>query len=126
MRRRRRWRSYLELAQQQKAGESVDRLPVAAKSLNAGEHYAAAAALRARLALEGDAETGVTGPGDGSTVFDQTLSEGVKSYQSRHGLTADGKLTAATVTSLNVPMSDRVHAVGELARALALAAGSVP
>jgi murein L,D-transpeptidase YcbB/YkuD len=41
-------------------------------------------------------------------VFTRKLSEAVKKYQHRHGLTEDGKLTAQTVASLNVPLSQRV------------------
>lgn len=96
---------YLKLDQQQKAAGPVQELPAPTKALNTGEHYPAAAALRERLALEGDMEASA---GDNATSFDQTLSDGVKSYQSRHGLTADGKLTAATVKSLNVPLANRV------------------
>jgi murein L,D-transpeptidase YcbB/YkuD len=36
------------------------------------------------------------------------LSAAVKSYQHRHGFTEDGKLTPQTITSLNIPMTDRV------------------
>jgi murein L,D-transpeptidase YcbB/YkuD len=43
-----------------------------------------------------------------STAYTQELAEGVSHFQARHGLTADGKLTPATITELNVPLSDRV------------------
>jgi murein L,D-transpeptidase YcbB/YkuD len=36
------------------------------------------------------------------------LSEAVKSYQHRHGIAEDGRLTPQTIKSLNVPMTDRV------------------
>jgi murein L,D-transpeptidase YcbB/YkuD len=98
---------YLKLAQQQKAAGDAVELPSPGTTLNVGQHYPAVAALRARLALEGDLPAG-GGGADTSTSFDQAFSDGVKSYQERHGLTADGKLSAATVKSLNVPMSDRV------------------
>ncbi len=44
-----------------------------------------------------------------STVYTAELSDGVKHYQDRHGIVADGKLTPATIASLNVPLSDRVQ-----------------
>ncbi len=44
-----------------------------------------------------------------STVYTADLSDAVKHYQSRYALTADGKLTAATVAALNVPLSARVQ-----------------
>ncbi len=99
---------YLKLDQQQRSGGPVQELPTVTKALSAGGRYPAAAALRARLALEGDADGGGANPGEGSPIFDPALSDGVKSYQERHGLTPDGKLTAATIKSLNVPMTDRV------------------
>ncbi len=42
-------------------------------------------------------------------VFTKQLSEAVKNYQHRHGLTEDGKLTTQTIASLNVPLADRVQ-----------------
>ena len=100
---------YLKLDQQQRAAGAVTELPTVTKALNMGEHYPAAGALRTRLALEGNVESGGSDAGDGATVFDQALSDGVKSYQQRHGLLDDGKLTAATIKSLNVPMTTRVQ-----------------
>ncbi len=41
-------------------------------------------------------------------VYSAELVEGVKSYQHRHGLPEDGKLTPQTVASLNVPLTERV------------------
>jgi len=104
---------YLRLDQQQKAAGPLQELPTVTKALSVGERYPGAAALRSRLALEGDTGSETAGDaGTGASVsptsFDATLSEGVKSYQQRHGLSADGKLTAGTVKSLNVPMSERV------------------
>ena len=45
----------------------------------------------------------------GSTAYTASLSAGVKSFQSRHGLTPDGKLTPQTMAALNVPLSARVQ-----------------
>jgi murein L,D-transpeptidase YcbB/YkuD len=42
-------------------------------------------------------------------VFTKHLSDAVKKYQHRHGLTEDGKLTPQTIASLNVPISERVQ-----------------
>ena len=44
-----------------------------------------------------------------STVYSAELSDGVKHFQERHGLTVDGKLTPQTVVALNVPLTDRVR-----------------
>jgi murein L,D-transpeptidase YcbB/YkuD len=42
-------------------------------------------------------------------LYTRQLSEAVKNYQHRHGLTEDGKLTEQTIASLNVPISERVQ-----------------
>ncbi len=41
-------------------------------------------------------------------VYTRALANAVKSYQHRHGLAEDGKLTPETIASLNVPLTDRV------------------
>ncbi len=54
-------------------------------------------------------KTSPTAARPGSTSYTAELSGGVKSFQSRHGLTPDGKLTPQTVAALNVPLSARVQ-----------------
>jgi len=97
--------------QQQQAAGPLQELPTVTKALSVGERYPGAAALRSRLALEGDTggESSADAASFSPTSFDATLSEGVKTYQQRHGLSADGKLTAGTIKSLNVAMSLRVE-----------------
>ncbi len=99
---------YLKLDQGQRAAGPVQQLPTVTKAINVGERYPDVPTLRSRLALEGDLAEGASAGTEASNVFDPALSEAVKAYQERHGLTTDGKLTAATIKSLNVPMSDRV------------------
>jgi murein L,D-transpeptidase YcbB/YkuD len=41
-------------------------------------------------------------------VYTAALANAVKSYQHRHGLSEDGRLTQDTVKSLNVPLNERV------------------
>jgi L,D-transpeptidase YcbB len=98
---------YLDLAKQQEQ-EGAEPLPTVTKTMSAGDSYPAVGALLARLQLEGDAADDATPSSATSTVFNSTLSAAVKSYQHRHGITEDGKLTAQTIKSLNVPMTDRV------------------
>jgi murein L,D-transpeptidase YcbB/YkuD len=95
---------YLDLAKQQQAAPT-DPLPTVEKSLSPGQPYSAAAALWQRLELEGDTPADAEAP---NVTYTKSLSEAVKAYQERHGLTADGKLTASTIKSINVPLSDRV------------------
>jgi L,D-transpeptidase YcbB len=47
-------------------------------------------------------------PPDLPPVYTAELSSAVKSYQHRHGLTEEGKLTPDTIKNLNVPLTERV------------------
>ena len=95
---------YLELAKQQQQ-VNAQPLPMVEKALAPGQPYAAAAQLWQRLQLEGDAPAEGEAP---TTTFTKAASDAVKSYQHRHGLAEDGKLTPATLKNINVPLSDRV------------------
>jgi len=95
---------YLDLAKQQEQAQA-DPLPMVTKPVSVGEPYPAAVDLLSRLELEGDADPDVAAT---STIYNSALSDAVKSYQHRHGLTEDGKLTPQTIKSLNVPMTARV------------------
>ena len=94
---------YLDLAKQENASPHED-LPDVAKPVTVGGSYPALAQLKQRLQVEGDLSSDTA-----ATSYDQTLSDAVKQWQLRHGLTADGKLTQATVDSLNVPLAARVQ-----------------
>ena len=100
---------YLDLAKQQEQ-TNADPLPMVTKAVGVGDPYPSAAALFDRLELEGDTagNAAATGYAERPKIFDSTLSNGVKSYQHRHGIAEDGKLTPQTIKSLNVPMTDRV------------------
>ena len=94
---------YLDLAKQQDQAKAAT-LGEIEKSIAVGQTYSEAGALLARLKLEGDAPADETV----AATYDQALSDAVKSFQHRHGITEDGKLSAQTVKSLNVPLSARV------------------
>ena len=94
---------YLDLAKQQDQAKAAP-LKDVEKPIAVDQNYPEAGGLLARLKLEGDAPAEETV----ATTFDQPLSDAVKSYQHRHGLTEDGKLTSQTIKSLNVPLSARV------------------
>lgn len=98
---------YLDLAKQQELADA-EPLPAAAKAVSLGETYPAAGALLTRLQLEGDAPQDAALNTPTSSVFNSALSTAVKSYQHRHGITEDGKLTSQTIKSLNIPMTVRV------------------
>jgi len=96
---------YLTLAaQQQQSGAPP--LTVPAKALTPGDPYPEAGQLLSRLQLEGDAPADVPAPQ--TPIYTKALSDAVKSFQHRHGIAEDGKLTPQTVKSINVPLTDRV------------------
>ncbi len=85
-------------------------LPMVGSPIAPGQAYAGEAALEGRLAAEGDGEFA---EGRAETRFTAEASDALRSYQQRHGLTADGRLTPATVKSLNVPVADRVRQIDD-------------
>lgn len=60
-------------------------------------------ALRARLAMEDP-----SAPATGDDTLDGPLTEALKAFQRRHGLTDDGELGRATLAALNVPVERRI------------------
>ena len=96
---------YIQLAKKQ-AESGAEPLPTVAKALSVGQEYPAVDALLARLQLEGDMPADAAEPKD--HLYGAELSKGVKSFQHRHGIADDGKLTAQTIASMNVPLTARV------------------
>ncbi|QNI35246.1 L,D-transpeptidase family protein [Edaphobacter albus] len=94
---------YLEL---EKLGDGAS-VPAVTKGVGAGDAYVGVPALVARLRLLGDM------PAGGAVQdYDSSVADAVKHFQVRHGLTPDGKLGAATVRELNVPIASRVRQLG--------------
>jgi murein L,D-transpeptidase YcbB/YkuD len=58
-----------------------------------------------RLAITGDLGDAVTA---GNNVYSGALADGVKAFQSRHGLEPDGAIGPATLEALNVPVEARI------------------
>ena len=111
---------YRELEAVAKQNGAPQALPAPGRPLSAGSPYSAAGELAARLQLLGDmpGDAGlarISACGDafvvgcGHTSYTQAMADGVRSFQSRHGLPSDGRLTPATVAALNVPLNTRVH-----------------
>ncbi|MFW5834624.1 MAG: L,D-transpeptidase family protein, partial [Pseudomonadota bacterium] len=61
-------------------------------------------ALRERLAISGDLESG----GEGGPVYDPALVAAVERFQARHGLAVDGVVGPRTLRALNVSAEARV------------------
>ena len=77
--------------------------------LRRGSRGPQVAAVRTRLAVEGDLSSATA---SGLTdAYDSSLAEGVKRFEQRHGLVADGVLDAVTVAALNVPVEERLRQI---------------
>ena len=76
-------------------------------------------ALRRRLEQSGDHGSTREAPPSASPpsrsmpaeIYDAELSQAVRRFQTRQGLTADGKLGPATATALAVPVGERIAAI---------------
>lgn len=83
-------------------------VPSVTKSVGVGDNYPGVVQLVARLKLLGDMPAAVD-----PQQYDDSVAEGVKHFQERHGMTADGKLGAATVRELNTPLASRVRQLSD-------------
>jgi L,D-transpeptidase YcbB len=95
--------TYLNLAAQEK----LVLLPDAPKALAPGDPYASVGPLADRLRFLGDLPQGATVDAS-SVVYSGAVVDAVKHFQTRHGITPDGKLGKDTIRQLNTPMSVRV------------------
>ncbi|MGC2400162.1 MAG: L,D-transpeptidase family protein [Acidobacteriaceae bacterium] len=82
-------------------------VPAVQKTVAPGEAYTGSAELEARLQLLGDLPPGVPTTLD-EEKYDPSLVDGVKHFQTRHGLAVDGKLDKETIRQMNVPLATRV------------------
>jgi L,D-transpeptidase YcbB len=94
---------YIELAR----SDDGEKLADVTKPIDPGQSYAGVPRLARFLRLVGDLPADATLPADSQT-YSGPLVDAVKRFQGRHGLGADGRLGAATIKQLNVPLSDRV------------------
>jgi murein L,D-transpeptidase YcbB/YkuD len=73
-------------------------------TLRRGSEGGAVAALRRRLELSGDLAAA-----EDAAVFDETVEEGVRRFQVRHGLEPDGVVGDGVLAVLNVPVEERIR-----------------
>lgn len=82
-------------------------LPRPPAKVTPGGAYLAAQALYERLVLLGDLPADAAAPADGA--YGESLEEGVRRFQARHGLEDDGVLGRGTIDALNVPPAQRAR-----------------
>ena len=92
------------------ADTSLESLPPPAATVHEGEAYPALDALYRRLVAFGDLPPETPEPAEGA-IYAEPLVDGVKRFQIRHGLEADGVLGQATQAALNVSLTWRVHQI---------------
>jgi murein L,D-transpeptidase YcbB/YkuD len=94
---------YMDLAAQDHSAPLSEPLHIIKK----GDAYSSAPQLAQRLRLLGDLPQDVPATSNGG-LYDATLQEAVKRFQTRHGLTPNGNLDRRTLLQLNTPLSARV------------------
>jgi len=77
------------------------------RKLEAGAAWAGLPLLTQRLVALGDLPPGTPVPG----VYDEVLQQGVKAFQQRHALAADGTVGKATLAQLAISPADRVRQI---------------
>lgn len=103
------------------AREHRDGVPPVGPRLRVGSRHPSVAAIRGRLAATGD--LGREGSGSDAARFDAAVARGLRRFQGRHGLAADGVLGPATRAALAMPLAARVE---QLEEAAAIAARPSP
>ncbi len=82
--------------------------PLKSKKLDPGNPYEGTAQLQARLIALGDMPAHAHAPG---LSYQGALVEGVKAFQARHGLEADGVIGRATMEQLQVTPAERARQI---------------
>lgn len=81
--------------------------PLPANKIAPGQAYVGTPELAQKLMALGDLPTDAEIP----TRYEAALVDGVKAFQSRHGLTVDGVIGRGTFEQLNTPMAARVRQI---------------
>lgn len=74
--------------------------------MKAGGSYPEIVSIKKLLSITGDLDSK-----DSSSAFDDNFTKAVSNFQKRYGQTADGKLTAATLKEMKVPVIDRIKQI---------------
>ena len=96
--------NYIELAKQYTA----EPLPAVTKTVAPGDSYPGVPQLARLLRATGDLPANANVPA-GATIYEGSLVDAVKNFQSRLGRDPDGRIGKQTVADLSVPLSARVR-----------------
>lgn len=103
---------YLKLQEKLKAYSVIEknntwkRIPFEKKPLHLADTSYTISLVRKKLYLLGDIEKD-----NGSSLFDSTLSDGIKKFQIRHGLTSDGIIGQNIKDEINIPIAERIKTI---------------
>ena len=81
-----------------------DSIPVTKTKFIAGKDFPEILLIKKRLAI-----TGELSEPDTTATFTPALESSIKEYQTNQGISPDGKITAALIKSLNVPVLNRIQ-----------------
>lgn len=95
-------KKYRELA----ASAHWQKITADKKSYKPGDSSAVLIPIKKRLLLLGDYKGDTT-----SIIYDSSMLAGIKNFQSRHGLSADGAIGAGTLAELNIEPKERVKQI---------------
>lgn len=80
-------------------------------TLRPGDAYPQLAGLRQFLTLVGDLPNDQMQAAETGTIYTEAIAVGVKNFQKRHGLAADGHIGKSTSVALSVPLAQRVQQI---------------
>lgn len=94
------------------ADPTLTQLPsIGKRPLRKSDAYAGAPALRRLLASEGDLPGSSAAELTSLPRLDADLTDALQRFQTRHGLSVDGTLNAATFAALSIPFARRVRQI---------------
>jgi murein L,D-transpeptidase YcbB/YkuD len=81
-------------------------IPTGKKTFKKGTADSTIALIKRHLQITGDMPAG-----DTTAIYNDTLEMGIQNYQRRFGYTPDGKITAALIKEMNVPVQLRLQQI---------------